>query len=93
MSALIVYAWNWHGKVDRGCLHAALVSRYAVLKRGMKMASETVVIDISFFTGICLAIRGRVGAVIVKLYLVLRQAPKISTKLLADHSVGAHAAS
>jgi hypothetical protein len=48
------------GKADRGYLHASAVSRYDALKRGINGASETVVIDVSFFTGSCLAIRRRV---------------------------------
>lgn len=36
------------GKTDLGCLHAAAVSRYDALKRGINGASETVVIDVSF---------------------------------------------
>ena len=45
------------GKADRGCLHAAAVSRYDALKRGINGASETVVIAVSFFTDSCLATR------------------------------------
>jgi hypothetical protein len=43
------------GKADQGCLHAAAVSRYDALKRGINGASETVVIDVSFFIDRCLA--------------------------------------
>ena len=68
-------------KADRGCLHAAAVSRYDGLKRGINGASETVVIDVSFFTGSCLAIRRRVGIVMAELHLVLSPAPRISTRV------------
>ena len=50
------------GKVDREFQHAAAVSRYDALKRGINGASETVdvVTDVSFFIGGCLAVRRRV---------------------------------
>jgi hypothetical protein len=73
LSALIIHAWNWQG---RSGAHAAAVSRYDALKRGINGASETVVIDVSIFTGSC-----RVGMVMAKFHFVLRQAPRISTRV------------
>jgi hypothetical protein len=46
--------------VPTRCVVAAAISRYDALKRGINGASETVVIDVSFFTGSCLAVRHRV---------------------------------